>query len=42
MDYSGTSMSAGAMAIDINIQGVSYGDDILFTVQQAQIRRGIR
>jgi hypothetical protein len=42
MDYSGTSMSAGAMAIDVNIQGVSYGDDILFTVQQAQIRRGIR
>jgi hypothetical protein len=42
MNYSGTSMSAGAMAIDVNIQGVSYGDDILFTVQQAQIRRGIR
>jgi hypothetical protein len=42
MDYSGTSMSAGAMAIDVNIQGVSYGDDILFTVQQAQIRRNIR
>jgi hypothetical protein len=42
MDYSRTSMSAGAMAIDVNIQGVSYGDDILFTVQQAQIRRGIR
>jgi hypothetical protein len=42
MDYSGTSMSAGAMAIDVNIHGVSYGDDILFTVQQAQIRRGIR
>jgi hypothetical protein len=42
MDYSETSMSAGAMAIDVNIQGVSYGDDILFTVQQAQIRRNIR
>jgi hypothetical protein len=42
MDYSGASMAAGAMAIDVNIQGVSYGDDILFTVQQAQIRRGIR
>jgi DNA repair exonuclease SbcCD ATPase subunit len=42
MDYSGASMSAGAMAIDVNIQGVSYGDDILFTVQQAQIRRGVR
>ena len=42
MDYSGASMSAGAMAIDVNIQGVSYGDDILFTVQQAQIRRNIR
>jgi hypothetical protein len=42
MDYSGTSMAAGAMAIDVNIQGVSYGDDILFTVQQAQIRRNIR
>jgi hypothetical protein len=42
MDYSGTSMSAGAMAIDVNIQGVSYGDDILFTVQQAQVRRNIR
>jgi hypothetical protein len=42
MDYSGASMSAGAMAVDINIRGVSYGDDILFTVQQAQIRRGIR
>ncbi len=42
MDYSGASMAAGAMAIDVNIQGVSYGDDILFTVQQAQIRRNIR
>ena len=42
MDYSGASMSAGAMQIDVNIQGVSYGDDILFTVQQAQIRRGVR
>jgi hypothetical protein len=42
MDYSGASMSAGAMAVDVNIRGVSYGDDILFTVQQAQIRRGIR
>ena len=42
MDYSGASMAAGAMAVDVNIRGVSYGDDILFTVQQAQIRRGIR
>jgi hypothetical protein len=42
MDYSGASMSSGAMQIDVNIQGVSYGDDILFTVQQAQIRRGVR
>jgi hypothetical protein len=42
MDYSGASLAAGAMAIDVNIQGVSYGDDILFNVQQAQIRRGIR
>jgi hypothetical protein len=42
MDYSGASMTAGAMAVDVNIRGVSYGDDILFTVQQAQIRRGIR
>lgn len=42
MDYSGASMSAGAMAVDVNIRGVSYGDDILFTVQQAQIRRGLR
>ena len=42
MDYSGASMQAGAMAVDVNIRGVSYGDDILFTVQQAQIRRGIR
>jgi hypothetical protein len=42
MDYSGASIAAGAMAIDVNIQGVSYGDDILFTVQQAQIRRNIR
>ena len=42
MDYSGASMQAGAMAVDVNIRGVSYGDDILFTVQQAQIRRGLR
>lgn len=42
MDYSGASMAAGAMAVDVNIRGVSYGDDILFTVQQAQIRRGLR
>jgi hypothetical protein len=42
MDYSGASMSAGAMAVDVNIRGVSYGDDILFTVQQAEIRRGLR
>jgi len=42
MDYSGASMSVGAMAVDVNIRGVSYGDDILFTVQQAQIRRGLR
>jgi len=42
MDYSGASLTAGSMAIDVNIQGVSYGDDILFTVQQAQIRRGVR
>lgn len=42
MDYSGASMAAGAMAVDVNIRGVSYGDDILFTVQQAQIRQGIR
>jgi hypothetical protein len=42
MDYSGASMAAGAMTVDVNIRGVSYGDDILFTVQQAQIRRGIR
>jgi hypothetical protein len=42
MDYSGASVAAGAMAVDVNIRGVSYGDDILFTVQQAQIRRGIR
>jgi hypothetical protein len=30
MDYSGASMAAGAMAVDVNIRGVSYGDDILF------------
>ena len=39
MDYSGASMSASNYGVDIRLKGP---DDLLFFVEQAQIRRGLR
>ena len=39
MDYSGASMAAANYGVDIRLKGP---DDLLFFVEQAQIRRGIR
>jgi chromosome segregation ATPase len=36
------SNAAQNMQVDVNITGVAFGEDILFTVEQASIKRGLR